>query len=1043
MKRSLKILFCLSLLAFVFGIGNISAKAEEKYDVWIGGTQVTSSNKNSIPGKNGGYAAYDPDTSTLTFYNFKDVKVPSEASLQMGFEENLYGFLVYAGGDLTIKGTASFSDEPHDYMVGIISYGILTVDGKFDIKTMDHALHGHDGLVITGKDTVVNAVTDSYGSACIFSKGDVEIENGKITCSADIDEAAGIRGADVLIYGGDININVENGQCIKVGAYGDVIISGGKLYAYSSDGIYAYNVEITGGSIEIDCTTDDCTAIFAKNSLNIADDLGIIEPVNGDIYSYEDGTYTVYDFNMERSASYVKIGEAYDVWIGGVRVTGENKNRINGKNGGYAKYDPESYTLAFYNFKDVVKNIYSEYAGYLVYTQESLTIKGTASFGETPISENGITSYGILTVSGKFDIKVEDEAFHGHDGLVITGKDTVVNVTTELFPSTCIYAKGPTEIKDAKVTCYSMMDEALGIRGSSVDISGADITIKCTGNPSDGIKSGTYGEINITNNSKIDIECTGNGIDTNEINIINSEVKVKGAALPIEGREKFTIDPELLILNPLGGKVVKLYEVYQIVDEEGDAPSDVWIGKNPITITMNPSDTAVEEGQLAYFEVSATGNNLKYLWQYKEKGQTTWTDWEAKKTAKISVAYAKNRNGMSLRCIITDASGITATSGEAVLTYTAAGTSSFSITDQPKDASVPENELAYFGIKAKGEGLTYLWQYKNKGETTWTDWTSKKTANISVAYSKSRNGMSLRCKVTNNAGKELISNVATLTYTSASGPSITEQPKNTSVKAGELAYFGVTAKGDGLTYLWQYKNTGSSTWTDWTSKKAASISVAYQASRNGMSLRCVVTDKNGNKVTSSAAVLTYTSASGPSITEQPKNASVAENELAYFSVKATGSGLTYLWQYKNKGESTWTDWTSKKAASISVAYLASRNGMSLRCVVTDKNGNKVTSNAATLTYTTALKITTQPVNSTVNKNELAYFTVKAEGKGLTYLWQYKLAGDSTWTDWTSKKAASISVAYAAYRNNMQLRCVVTDSNGNTVTSNVVTLKYNP
>ncbi|MCR5203656.1 MAG: hypothetical protein K6E47_07335, partial [Lachnospiraceae bacterium] len=68
---------------------------------------------------------------------------------------------------------------------------------------------------------------------------------------------------------------------------------------------------------------------------------------------------------------------------------------------------------------------------------------------------------------------------------------------------------------------------------------------------------------------------------------------------------------------------------------------------------------------------------------------------------------------------------------------------------------------------------------------------------------------------------------------------------------------------------------------------------------------------------------------------------------------------------------------------------------------------------------------------------------KAEGKGLKYLWQYKLAGDSSWTDWNSKTTADISVAYAAYRNNMQLRCVITDSNGNTVTSNVVTLKYNP
>ena len=139
-------------------------------------------------------------------------------------------------------------------------------------------------------------------------------------------------------------------------------------------------------------------------------------------------------------------------------------------------------------------------------------------------------------------------------------------------------------------------------------------------------------------------------------------------------------------------------------------------------------------------------------------------------------------------------------------------------------------------------------------------------------------------------------------------------------------------------------------WTDWTTKTTVKISVAYALKRNGMSLRCVVTDSTGNKVTSNAAVLTYKPNNTLTINKQPASTSVKTGELAYFSVGATGKDLTYQWQYKNAGENLWINWSSKTTADISVAYLASRNGMSLRCIVMDSNGNVEVSNAAVLTY---------------------------------------------------------------------------------------------
>ncbi|MCR5203456.1 MAG: CHAP domain-containing protein [Lachnospiraceae bacterium] len=464
---------------------------------------------------------------------------------------------------------------------------------------------------------------------------------------------------------------------------------------------------------------------------------------------------------------------------------------------------------------------------------------------------------------------------------------------------------------------------------------------------------------------------------------------------------------------------------------------------DPVKITSDPSNVTTSLNSLgARFTVSATGEGLKYFWQYKNVGESFWFDWQGSNSsispsALFITSLDESMDGMSVRCKVTDEYGNVAYSKSALLTIK----KTITITTQPENIMVNEKEIAYFDVAATGTGLKYLWQYKNAGDISWTDWTNKTTAAISVAYAAYRNGMSLRCKITDSAGNSVTSNVAVLTYKAVSNLSITTHPQNSTVNDNEIAYFSVTAKGTGLKYLWQYKNAGSSTWTDWTTKTTASISVAYAAYRNGMSLRCVVSDSTGAKLTSNAATLTYTSPFV--ITKQPSSATVKEGELAYFEVKATGKGLKYLWQYKEAGKSIWTDWTSKTTASISVAYAAYRNGMSLRCIVTDSNGAKLTSNTATLTYKAdaILTITKQPVSTMVAKNSLAYFSIKATGTGLKYQWQYKNAGDTSWTVWTAKTTADISVAYAAYRDGMSLKCIVTDSKGNIVASNTVKLNY--
>jgi hypothetical protein len=86
------------------------------------------------------------------------------------------------------------------------------------------------------------------------------------------------------------------------------------------------------------------------------------------------------------------------------------------------------------------------------------------------------------------------------------------------------------------------------------------------------------------------------------------------------------------------------------------------------------------------------------------------------------------------------------------------------------------------------------------------------------------------------------------------------------------------------------------------------------------------------------------------ITTQPQSVTVAEGGTAKFTVVATGTSLTYQWQYQLPGSSTWANSpaTGNKTATLSVPATADRNGNKYRCIV--KSGSVSTaSSAATLT----------------------------------------------------------------------------------------------
>ena len=115
------------------------------------------------------------------------------------------------------------------------------------------------------------------------------------------------------------------------------------------------------------------------------------------------------------------------------------------------------------------------------------------------------------------------------------------------------------------------------------------------------------------------------------------------------------------------------------------------------------------------------------------------------------------------------------------------------------------------------------------------------------------------------------SSVETFTYTIkqdsqtpvVTAPSITTQPGNATVKAGETATFTIAVNGTDLTYQWKIDRNDGNGWVNIDGATAASYTTStVDISCNGFKYQCVVSNSAGTD-TSNTAVLTVTENTTP------------------------------------------------------------------------------------------------------------------------------------------------------------------------------------
>lgn len=421
---------------------------------------------------------------------------------------------------------------------------------------------------------------------------------------------------------------------------------------------------------------------------------------------------------------------------------------------------------------------------------------------------------------------------------------------------------------------------------------------------------------------------------------------------------------------------------------------------------------------------------------------------------------------------VTISYGVTTTGCTTTKTTTVTFNQPANITIQPASETVTPNSTLAFSVTATGTNLTYQWEVAADGVnfTPITDgvtYDGATTATLTINEATTgMNQYKYHVIVSGTAPcGSVTSGAATLTI---SDIGITSQPSNVTLcdSGAGTANFSIATTGSNLTFEWQ-QDAGTGTWLPLANGTVGSVTYSgadtntlslsgLTAANNAFRYRAFVQD-GGATALSNPATLTVNSAAV--INTQPANqVACSTGTTSNFVVDASGTGLTYQWQYATSAGGTYSNVTN--ATPLGVTYAgATTNTLAVtnatntpvvptyyyRVVITGTAPcGTVTSNPATLTIN-APAISAPPAATTVVRSNSATFSVTTAAPAPTYQWQfsttlggtYSNVADSTpaGTTYSGDQSATLTVnaATTAVGTGYYYRVVVT-SGGCTVTS---------
>lgn len=324
------------------------------------------------------------------------------------------------------------------------------------------------------------------------------------------------------------------------------------------------------------------------------------------------------------------------------------------------------------------------------------------------------------------------------------------------------------------------------------------------------------------------------------------------------------------------------------------------------SITSNPSNRDLVEGQSTNFDVGASGSGLSYQWQIKTIYDSDWQDLSNGGNHSNVNSWRLNVNNVTLdmngnqyRCVVSGTCPSPVTSEAATLTVEVyiptIVTSTGSVSTCPDQAfSIPinvtncnnvgaislaldfdQNLVTYIGYENANSQLSNgtMRVNANRGTVYFTWASSNHTLEIgdgeliSLVFRSASGNSSLswntsECEYSNLAGQELPTAFNGSNLNIYFPPSINSHPSDRTVTEGQNTNFSISASGQGLSYQWQMSQDQGISWENLSNGENYSnvnSSTLYvnnvQMSMEGLRYRCEVHGTCEPWVTSNYGVL--------------------------------------------------------------------------------------------------------------------------------------------------------------------------------------------
>ncbi|MCZ2458823.1 MAG: M12 family metallo-peptidase [Chitinophagales bacterium] len=184
----------------------------------------------------------------------------------------------------------------------------------------------------------------------------------------------------------------------------------------------------------------------------------------------------------------------------------------------------------------------------------------------------------------------------------------------------------------------------------------------------------------------------------------------------------------------------------------------------------------------------------------------------------------------------------------------------------------------------------------------------------------------------------------------------------------------------------------------------------------------------------SAANFSISVAGAPLINKQPEPKTVCLASDASFNVSAGGINISYQWQVKEKGSSSFHDIPSANSSSYTLNSVDLSSDSSLyRCVITGSISPEATSDSVLLRVVSPVAITTQPSNGAVcaagprTDGNISFSVAASSSQPISYQWQVSTDGGNNFNNISGANTSTLSLTNSnVTMNNNQYRCLLSN-----------------